>query len=374
MRLGLTAFGGPAMVAYIGEMAVTRNEWLSRQSFREGVAVAQTIPGATAMQTAAYVGLRMRGVGGAAAAYVGFGLPAFVLMLLLSALYDVSHQSPISLSVFHGLQVIVVAIVAKATFTFGRTTLKSIWDLVIGLAAAGYLIYGGNPVVAIAGGAAIGLLVNRRQSEAGEGAEHQDSAALRSTTRKMVVVVLIAAALLAALLVLNRRVFDVAALMLRVDVLAFGGGFASVPLMLHWVAEVNQWMSTSSFMDGIAMGQVTPGPIVITATFVGYHVAGITGAVAATISVFFPSFVLLVLVVPRFDRLKHSRLFQKAMRGILASFIGLLLSATVRFAMAASWSPVSVAISCLALTALMFDVGIAWVVLPGAALSPLLLR
>jgi chromate transporter len=190
----------------------------------------------------------------------------------------------------------------------------------------------------------------------------------------MVVVVLIAAALLAALLLLNRRVFDVAALMLRVDVLAFGGGFASVPLMLHWVAEVNQWMSTRSFMDGIAMGQVTPGPIVITATFVGYHVAGITGAVAATISVFFPSFVLLVLVVPRFDRLKHSRLFQKAMRGILASFIGLLLSATVRFAMAASWSPASVAISCLALTALMFDVGVAWVVLPGAALSALLLR
>lgn len=84
LRLGLTAFGGPAMVAYIGELAVAKKQWLSRSSFKEGVAVAQTIPGATAMQVAAYVGLRARGMAGAAAAFIGFGLPAFVFMLILS--------------------------------------------------------------------------------------------------------------------------------------------------------------------------------------------------------------------------------------------------------------------------------------------------
>ena len=374
LRLGLTAFGGPAMVAYIGEMAVDKHEWLSRQSFREGVAVAQTIPGATAMQTAAYVGLRLRGTVGAAAAYIGFGLPAFLLMLALSALYSVSHKSPISMSVFHGLQVIVVAIIARAAFTFGRATVKGLWDGVIALAVAGYLISGGSPVVAILAGAVVGLLAYRRASASGETVQHSDSSSLRSTTRQAMVLVLIGVALFAALLLMNRRLFDLASLMLRVDILAFGGGFASVPVMLHSVAEVNHWMSTRTFMDGIAMGQVTPGPIVITATFVGYQVAGILGAVVATVAVFFPSFVVLVLIVPRFDRLKQNPRFQMAMRGIFASFVGLLLSVTVRFAMAVPWSPASVVIGCAALVALMRDVGVPWVVLPGAVLSAFLLR
>ena len=374
LRLGLTAFGGPAMVAYIGEMAVTRNEWLSRQSFREGVAVAQTIPGATAMQTAAYVGLRLRGMVGAAAAYIGFGLPAFCLMAALSALYSISHKSAISASVFHGLQVIVVAIVAKAAFTFGRTTAKGLWDCIIALAAAGYLISGGNPVVAILAGAVVGLLAYRQTSSSSETAQHSESSSLRSATRQALVVILIGATLLATLLLTNRRLFDLASLMLKVDILAFGGGFASVPVMLHSVAEVNHWMSTRTFMDGIAMGQVTPGPIVITATFVGYQVAGIFGAVVATVAVFFPSFVILVLIVPRFDRLKQNPRFQMAMRGILASFVGLLLSVTIRFAIAVPWSPASVVIGCAVLIALILDVGVPWVVLPGAVLSAFLLR
>ena len=146
LRLGLTAFGGPAMVAYIGEMAVDRKHWLSRQSFKEGVTVAQSIPGATAMQVAAYVGLRTRGPSGAAAAYVGFGLPAFLLMLLLSVVYAFTHTSPASLSVFRGLQVIVVAIVARAAFSFGQTTVKTWRDVAIALAAGAFLVWGGNPL------------------------------------------------------------------------------------------------------------------------------------------------------------------------------------------------------------------------------------
>src|SRR5512143_4026775 len=85
LRLGLTAFGGPTMVAYIGELSVKRHKWLDQESFKNGVALAQSIPGATAMQTAAYVGLRARGIPGALATFVGFGLPALILMLILSS-------------------------------------------------------------------------------------------------------------------------------------------------------------------------------------------------------------------------------------------------------------------------------------------------
>src|SRR4030066_1695277 len=92
LRLGLTAFGGPAMISYIRELSVKRNNWLDDETFKDGVALTQSIPGATAMQMAAYAGLKSRGVGGALLSYIGFGLPAFVLMLILSALYGKSRN------------------------------------------------------------------------------------------------------------------------------------------------------------------------------------------------------------------------------------------------------------------------------------------
>lgn len=371
LRLGLTAFGGPAMVAYIGELAVARKRWLTRPSYREGVAIAQTIPGATAMQAAAYVGLRLRGVLGAAAAYLGFGLPAFLLMVALSAGYRGTHQSPVSQAIFLGLQVIVVAIVARAAWTFGQTTLKGWGDALIAAAAAVYLALGGNPIVGIAAGALAGIaLYLRRQGEAP--APSPAGMPVASTTRPVLLIALSALIMLAALLLVSRRLFDLSILMLRVDALAFGGGFASVPVMLHEVVGLRHWVSTRVFMDGIAMGQVTPGPIVITATFIGYQLAGLVGAVVATVSVFLPSFLILALVVPHFDRLKANPYVQHALRGVLASFVGLLLAVTWQFGLAATWSLPSALLGAAAFIALMLKVDVPWVVLPGAIISALL--
>jgi chromate transport protein ChrA len=121
LRLGATAFGGPATVAYIRTMAVEKNHWLDEPSARDGVALCQTIPGATAMQMSAYAGLRARGVAGAAVSFIGFGLPAFLFMMILSSLYARTHTLPAVLSAFNGLQAIVVALVANATLSFGRS-------------------------------------------------------------------------------------------------------------------------------------------------------------------------------------------------------------------------------------------------------------
>ena len=104
LRMGITAFGGPAMIAYIRKMAVVQKKWLDAESFQDGVALCQTIPGATVMQMAAYIGLRVRGVRGAVVSYIGFGLPAFLLMLVLSFAYARAHTLPAVVSVFSGLQ------------------------------------------------------------------------------------------------------------------------------------------------------------------------------------------------------------------------------------------------------------------------------
>jgi chromate transporter len=268
----------------------------------------------------------------------------------------------------------VVAIVARAAFTFGRSTIKRWWDGILAVLIAGYLVLGGNPVLAIFAGALIGLLVYSKTINFTSVDQHLEEQHTVSNNMQVLIIILVGAVLLTLLMLTNRRLFDLALLKLKVDVLAFGGGFASVPVMLHSVVEVNNWVDARTFMDGIAMGQITPGPIVITATFIGYQVAGILGSIVATIAVFFPSFVILVYVVPRFDRIKKNRYFQMAIKGILVSFVGLLQAITYRFAMVAPWSPASVVIGCLAFGALMLNVNIAWIVLPGAVLSALFLR
>jgi len=373
LRLGTTAFGGPAMVAYIRELAVIKKGWVSEGSFRDGVALCQSLPGATAMQTAAYVGLRARGLTGAVAAYLGFGLPVFVLMLGFSILYRLGHTLPAVTSAFHGIQVIVVALVANATMNFGRASLRGWPDVLLAVAAAAYLGTGGSPIVAVGGAAAAGMLLHR--GEAGgipdQGPEVMSNA-LRGLKRAAVSTV-IALVGLAVLFFFERRLFELAVVMVKVDLFAFGGGFASVPLLLHETVNVRHWLDAGTFLDGIALGQVTPGPIVITATFVGYHVAGIAGAVVATVAIVTPSLIVLIAAVPYTDRLRHSPSFRRALRGVLASFVGLLLAVTLRFGLGVSWGIVTGALGVAAFVSLQLGVDVLWVVLGGTLVSIALL-
>jgi chromate transporter len=123
-------------------------------------------------------------------------------------------------------------------------------------------------------------------------------------------------------------------LLMKLGALAFGGGFTLIPLVQQEVVERLGWLTTREFIDGIALGQVTPGPIMITATFVGYRMSGLVGATAATLAVFFPSFVVLVGTAPHFDRIKQVQAVQWMIRGVLAGFIGLLVFVLWQFGQA----------------------------------------
>ena len=373
LRLGVTAFGGPAMVAYIRDLAVRKNHWVSPDSFADGTALCQTIPGATAMQAAAYVGLRARGTVGALASFVGFGLPAFILMTILSVLYTVSRDLQPVESAFRGLHVIVVALVANAVVTFGRSTIKNWRDATLAFGACAFLFGGGSPILAILASAGVGMVLYHGLNLPIRSLHADGQPDGRRVVRPVIWTILAGGAVLAFLFVIDRRLFDLTVLMMKVDVFAFGGGFASVPVMLHQVVDVRHWMDSKTFMDGIALGQVTPGPIVITATFVGYQIAGLAGALAGTVAVFSPSFLMVLITVPYFDRLQHSLLFRRALRGILASFVGLLLAVTGQFAIAASWTAPSIFLAVAAFVALWFKIDILWVVLIGAGVSIFLL-
>jgi chromate transporter len=351
-------------------MAVGREKWLAKESFQSGVALCQTIPGATAMQVAAYVGLRVRGVGGAVVSYVGFGLPAFFLMLLLSVLYTRMHNLPVVLAAFSGLQALIVAVVANATISFGRTTLTGWRQGVIALAAALFFWVKVHPVLILLLAALLGIALHGRQSGIKQAGPQ---AAIPAVLRPLAGLIMLAGTVLILLCWFCPELARLALLMARIDLIAFGGGFASVPFMFHEIVEVRSWLDGATFLDGIALGQFTPGPIVITATFVGYLLHGLAGAVVATVAIFLPSLLLVLGVAPFFARLRSFVWFNRAMSGLLASFVGLLATVTIRFALQVHWDGIHLLLATATLAALLRKVDILWVVLAGTIVSVILL-
>ncbi len=366
LRLGLTSFGGPAMVAYIRKMAVEQQCWLDSESFRHGVALCQTIPGSTAIQNAGYVGLKLRGLPGAAVSFIAFGLPAFIIMIVLSALYISFHNLPRVVSAFNGLQAIIIAIVANATISFGLVSLKTYRDIIITVVAAVAFYAGLHPVLVIVVAALLGLgLYKAERVTAGDGAHPGKPYSLR----QVVLIVVVAAVCYSILFLVDRQLFDLAAVMSWINIFAFGGGFSAIPLMYHEVVDVRSWMDSSTLMNGIALGQVTPGPVVITSTFIGYIVRGPVGAIMATIAMFLPSFIIMLAASPYYDRLRVSPYFNKAVAGIVCSFVGLLLSVALRFAFEVPWEPIRISLAAAALIALLCKVDIFYVVLVGTVIA-----
>lgn len=371
LALGATAFGGPAMVAYIRELAVEKKRWVDGESFDSGVALCQAIPGATAMQAAGYVGLRVRGVSGAAATFIGFALPAFALMMALSALYARTHELPVMLSAFSGLRAIILALVANATVTFGRSSLKRSPHVLLAVVSAVLFFGEANPFLVIVLAGLLALVVLRVSPlQPGSG----PSRPMASTTKPVVAIMAVVTFAFLGLWIFEKRIFDLAALMFRIDLFAFGGGFSSIPLMFHEVVDVRRWMDARTLLNGIVLGQVTPGPIVITATFIGYMFAGVAGGVASTVAMFLPSFLTLVATAPHFDRLRSSPRFNQVIGGVLCSFVGLLLTVTVRFAQSVAWDWTHVVLAAGAFTALRLRVNVLWIVVIGTGLSIIFCR
>jgi chromate transporter len=365
-RLGLTAFGGPAMVAYIRELAVVQRQWLRDEEFAGGVALAQTIPGATAMQTAAFVGLYTRGLTGALAAYVGFGLPAFVMMVILGMTYSRAQHNPSFLAMFLPLRAVVVAIVGNAAVAFGRRTITHGLDLVIVASSAALLWAGMSPLLALVLAVALGWLF--RIAPTGPTSMSQgDSSDVRAKALLVLAPAAAGAAVLLALFVFRRPLFTLATAMMRIDIMAFGGGYAALPLMQREFVDIRHWLDATTFLDAIALGQVTPGPIVITATFAGFLVAGLAGAVVATFGIFFLSFLGMALSVPFLHALTMHEAVRRSVRAVLLAFVGLLTATTVRFATFVSWDALTAALAAGAFLALWRGVDVVWVVLACAA-------
>jgi chromate transporter len=330
------------------------------------------------MQVAAYVGLNARGLPGALAAYLGFGLPAFLLIVALSAWY-VSAQSLVGLQgLFSGLKALVVALIVSAAVDCSQRYAQNRVDKLLALVAALWLGFGGNPilaVLAIMGGCALSArFVGANPNPAPVVGPKTGWTPSRGYWRGLAALFALLVLGLAVFRAYEGRLYDLAVLMLRVDLFAFGGGYVSVPFMLHEVVNARGWLTLDAFMDGIAFGQVTPGPIVMTAAFVGYLLSGVTGALVGTVYVFAPSFFLLTALAGWVSRLLGSTALQRALHGSLATLAGLLAATAAQFILGAEPRMDTGFLALAAFVALRAGVGLLWVVLLGAGLSWLALR
>ena len=371
LKLGATAYGGPGMISHIKEMAVKEKGWVKEGEFMRGVALCQLIPGATMIQIVTYVGYRVRGVRGALTATIAFVLPAFFALLILSAIYFRFHSLWFIESLFKGLGAIVVAIILNACITFGKPILRDWKVILIALLSFAAFYFRWNFVLIFVLAALAGLLLRPKTPQAKpapSGAE--PSQAVKE--REFLIIVLLAA-VICVLLVFSYFIDpNISALSLnlsKIGALAFGGGFTAIPLIQYEVVERFHWLSTKEFLDGIALGQVTPGPVLITATFVGYKVSGFLGAFMATLGIFFPSFFILVLLIPYHDRLKGAEKVRMMEQGVLGSFIGMLALVLYNFGSTSLVDIPRILMAAAAFFAIQKKIALPYILLAGGILS-----
>ena len=371
--LGATAYGGPAMIAQIKETAVNRYGWVREGEFMRGVALCQLIPGATMVQIVTYIGYRMRGIWGALTAAVAFVLPAFIALLVLSALYFKFHTFWFIQALFKGLGAIVVAIILNACVTFGKSILKD-WKVILIAVSSFFAFFFQWNFVLIFVFAAVAGFVLRPKTPLTKPAS-PGTTALEAKGKEYLVVILLGAFICLLFVfsyLLDPKITALSLGLAKIGALAFGGGFTAIPLIQYEMVDRFQWLSTKEFLDGIALGQVTPGPILITATFVGYKVAHLLGAFMATLGVFFPSFFILVFLIPYHDRLRGVDKVRMMEQGVLGSFIGMLALVLYNFGRTSLVDLPRILMAAAALFAIYKKVGLPYILLAGGLLSILI--
>ncbi|MBU1042121.1 MAG: chromate efflux transporter [Proteobacteria bacterium] len=362
LRVGATAYGGPAMMPLMREHILKRG-WLNDEGFKVGLAVCQAIPGGTLMQMAAYTGLVLRGLPGALAGFLGFAVPACLLITALSALYHAMQGVALTTSAMAGLSSVVLGIIALAVYDFWLKYANGPRRVVMTLLACALFLSGVSPAWIILGAALIGPVVFRYETA--------PPVTLPNSPVPVRGVLLLAGlglAWLGATFALAPLLFKLSLSMAKSDLMAFGG-YGVFPALYHGAVDLHQWMSAATFMDGMALAQVTPGPFMLGACFVGYHIAGVLGALTAGIWIFTPSFFILMVTVPYANRLLGWQPFRRALAGVLSTLGGLILAVGIQLGRSMDWSWLKAAFCVAATLALYKRVDPIWVVLCGVGLG-----
>jgi len=342
LRLGLLGFGGP--VALVGQMErelVTERGWLTKEQMREAIAVCQSLPGPLAIQVGIYISYIRGGFWGAWAGGWAFILPNFLIVAAIGALYvHFGGLQPVT-AIFYGVSPAVIALILHSCYRLAKLGMEDWlqWTLAAVCFAVTVALQAEVALLFIGAGT-IGILYYGRFWQRASSATPLLAAAPLAPVAGMAPVA--STSTLTKLLLF----------FLKAGALTFGSGLVIVPFLQQGVVQQYGWLAERDFLVAVAVGMISPGPVVITATFVGYLVAGFAGSLAATIGIFLPSFILVLVAAPILARHRANRSVQGFIKGAYAAAIGTILGACVLLGRIAIGDWLTILIGLTALVAL----------------------
>ena len=366
LRLGTIAFGGPAAhIAMMDDEVVRKRGWVTRERFLDLLGATNLIPGPNSTEMAIHLGFLRAGWRGLIAAGACFILPAMTITGVLAWAYVRFGALPEVLWLLYGVKPIIIAIVVQALWGFATKAIKGPLTGVVGAAVLGLSFLGWDEVLLLLVGGATVML-----------GTHLERKGPRAATAAAVAGALLgtgstaSAAAVAASVSAPVSVWALTGFFLKVGSVLFGSGYVLLAFLRADLVQRWGWLTDQQLMDAIAVGQFTPGPVFTTATFIGYVVAGVPGALLATLGIFFPSFVFVAASSPLVPRMRRSAWAGGFLDGVNVASLGLMATVTWQLGRAAlvDWVTVSLA---LVATVLVFRLRLnsAWLVLGGAVLG-----
>lgn len=318
LRLGTFGFGGPiALAGYMQRDLVERRGWITQEEYLEGLAVAQTMPGPLAAQLAMWLGYVRRGFWGAVAAAIPFILPPFIIVSAVAAVYVALEGSNIIQALFYGVGPTVIALILRGAWKLLKVTVKSDWRLwvIFAVVATVTFVVRSEVAVMFVLSGFVGVLLYAPPSWT------------RLRAAPLFVPIGFENIVAATQRTDPNTLLALGIFFFKAGAFTFGSGLAIVPFLQQGVVHEYGWLTEREFLDAIAMGMITPGPVVITAVFVGYLVAGLAGATIAGIGVFLPPFLMVVFFGPLIMRYRKHPLVQGFTKGATAAAAGAIVGA-----------------------------------------------
>lgn len=362
LRIGLTAFGGPAAhIAIMRHELVERRKWVSEAHFLDLLGATNLIPGPNSSEMTMHLGFVRAGWRGLLAGGVAFLLPAMLIVLGIAWAYVEYGATPAAGWLLYGIKPVIIPLIALALWSLGRAAVKGPVTVAVGIGALALDLLGVNFVaVLLGGGAAVMLLDNARRLR------HRPGATLALPLP------MLGGGLggLAASSATGFSLWGMALIFLKIGALLYGSGYVLFAYMQADLVQANGWLTEQQLLDAIAIGQFTPGPLSASATFVGYILGGVPGALLATAALYAPAFLVVALSNPLIPRIRNSRWASGFLDGVNVAALALMIAVTWELGQAALVDPFTLVTGAIAAVMLVrWKLSSAWVVLFGAAMG-----
>lgn len=346
LRLGALGFGGPiALANTMRKDLVEERAWLTEEEYEDGLAIAAACPGPLAYQLEVYCGFVKHGVAGGLAVAVAFAAAPFLLVTLAAWAYTRFSATSALRGIFYGVAPVVVALILKACFSLGRKTLRAdrlAW--LVALLACGITVLAQRELVVIfLASGVLGIAAFAPKTPLAGTPPSAPGGTPPVAPGAAIAVVPLAATGISSKLFL---------FFFKTGLLVFGSGLVIVPFLKTYVVDEYHWLGTRAFLDAVAIGMISPGPVVITATFVGFLLGGLAGAAAATAGIFSPAVLFTLVATPLVRRFRHQPRLMGFVRGITVAVVGVLVGTTTLVAKTAIGDAPTLSIAALTLAVL----------------------